>query len=161
MKKALDIVQNLDDVQAVMMLKYIYQDIFRAVPFEEVKQNVQDRETISQIDKLSTDVMKQSIDAEQSVELTRNMLLCFAKDENLSNLVTDAWERVYNDDSLIIETIITVGLIANLTLFMATTEVEFEFKGIKIKKMSASGEQIKAVLNPLTELIKKIVPGFA
>ena len=160
MQKALDIVQNLDDVQSVMMLKQIYKDIFKAIPFEEIKRSVGDDESVSLLGKLNTDMMKQNIDPEQSVDLTQKMLLYFAKDKNLAYLVIDAWEKVENDDSLMIGTIITLGIIANLTLFMATSELEFEFKGVKIKKGTASAEQIKAVLSPLTEFIKKIVPGI-
>ena len=104
-------------------------------------------------------IMKQNIDPEQSVELTRKVLLGFASDDNLSDFILHNWEKIEKDDSLMIETIVTLGILANLTLFMVTTELEFEFKGIKIKKKGANADQIKAVLSPLTELIKKIVPG--
>ena len=159
MKKALDIVQDIDDVQAVMMLKQIYQDIFTVIPLKEIKQNVEYQGSVSMLKDLDIDIMKQNIDPEQSVELTRKVLKGFALDKDLSNLVIHNWEKIEKDDSLMIETIITLGLLANLTLFMATTELEFEFKGIKIKKKGANAKQIKAVLSPLTELIKKIVPG--
>lgn len=160
MGKALDIVKNLDDVQAVKMLKQIYRDIFKSIPYEKIKQNVEGKESVSILRKLDPDIMKQNIDPDHSVELTRNMLLCFAGDKNLSALVIDAWKKVENDDELMIGMIITLGIIVNLTLFMATSEVEFEFKGAKIKKGTANADQIKAVLSPLTELIKKIVPGI-
>ncbi len=116
-------------------------------------------EEISILKDLDIDIMKQNIDPEQSVELARKLLTGFALDKDLSNLIIHNWEKIEKDDSLMIETIITLGILANLTLFMATTELEFEFKGIKIKKKGANAEQIKAVLSPLTELIKKIVPG--
>ena len=56
--------------------------------------------------------------------------------------------------------IISLGLIANLTLFMATTEFEFEIKGVKIKKKTASADQIKAIISPLTEYVKGMVSGI-
>jgi predicted nucleic acid-binding protein len=158
MKKALDIVQNLDDVQAVMMLKQIYQDIFTKISLKEINQHIDNQESVSMLKNLDVDDLKQNIDPEQSVELTRKVLLGFASDENLSDLILHNWEKIEKDDSLMIETIVTLGLLANLTLFMATTELEFECKGIKFKKKGANADQIKAVLSPLTELIKKIVP---
>jgi hypothetical protein len=159
MQKAFEIIQNLDDVQSVKMLKQIYKDIFKAIPFDEVKRSAGDNESVSLLCNLDTDMMRHNFEPEQSVDLTKNMLLAFAEDENLFWLVINAWEKIENDDSLMIETIITLGLIANLTLFMATTEAEFEIKGVKIKKGIANAEQIKAVLSPLVELIKRIVPG--
>ena len=160
MQKALKIIQNLDDVQSVKMLKQIYKDIFKAVPFEEMKRSAGDNDSVSLLSKLDTDMMQQNFDPEQSVDLTKKMLLVFAQDENLSGLVINAWEKIENDDSLMIEAIITLGLIANLTLFMATTELEFEIMGVKIKKGTASAEQIKAFISPLTEFVKKIAPGM-
>ena len=159
MQKALEIVQNLSDVQSVKMLKQIYKDIFKAVPIDEVKRRAEDNESVALLSNLSVDKMKESIDPEQSVALTRNMLLAIAQDENLSWSVISAWEKVENDDSLMIGTIITLGLIANLTLFMATTEAEFEIKGVKIKKAAANAEQIKAVVSPLIEFVKKAALG--
>lgn len=161
MQKALEIIQHLDDVQSVKMLKQIYKDIFKAVPVEEVKRITgnNNNEAVSLLNNLSDDMIKKNFDPEQSVDLTKKMLLAFAKDENLSWLVINAWEKVENDDSLMIEVIITLGLIANLTLFMATTELEFEIKGVKIKKGIANAEQIKAVLSPLTDFVKGIALG--
>jgi predicted nucleic acid-binding protein len=134
MKKALDIVQNIDDVQAVMMLKQIYQDIFTKISLKEINQHIDNQESVSMLKNLDVDDLKQNIDPEQSVELTRKVLLGFASDENLSDLILHNWEKIEKDDSLMIETIVTLGLLANLTLFMATTELEFECKGIKFKK---------------------------
>jgi len=159
MQKPLEIIQNLDNVQSVIMLKQIYQDIFKAIPYEEVKRSVGDNEAIFLLSKLDSNMMKQKFDSEQSLDLTKKMLMGFAQDENLSWLVINAWEKIENDDSMMIDVIISLGLIANLTLFMATTEMEFEIKGVKIKKKAASAEQIKALMEPLTEFLKKIVPG--
>lgn len=159
MSEALDIVCNLDDVQATMMLKQIYQDVFKAVPLEHVKQRVEYKGCLAMLQDIGTDVLKQNIDPEQSVALTRKVLKGLALDRDLSGLIMDSWERVKKDDSLVVETIITLGLIANLTLLMATTELKFEIRGIKVNKKGASAEQIKAVLSPLIELVKKITPG--
>lgn len=160
MKKALEIIQNLDDVQSVMMLKQIFKDIFKAIPYEEIKQNLGDNDSVNMLTKLNPDNMQQNFDSEQSVKLTKNMLLAFAEDKNLSWLVINAWEEVEKDDSLMIGAIISLGLIANLTLFMATTEFEFEIKGVKIKKKTASADQIKAIISPLTEYVKGMVSGI-
>lgn len=161
MQEAVEIVQKLNDVQSVMMLEHIYKDIFSTFSYEEIQQNVKDNSSVSMLGKIDNDTLKQTIEPEQSVELTRKMLVCIANDPTLSCFVTNAWEEVEKDDSLMIGTIITLGIIANLTLFMATSELEFEYKGIKYKKTAATGEQIKAVLSPVTELVKKWVPGIA
>jgi len=160
MNNALEIVQNLDNVQTIMMTKQIYQDIFKAVPLNEVKQMVKDDESVALLNKLDTNMMKQYIDSKQSVDIARNMLLAFANDRDLSCLVINAWEEVKADDALMNETILALGLIANLTLFMATTELEFECKGVKVKKGRASADQIKAVLSPVAEFVKNILHGI-
>lgn len=161
MQKVFEIIENLDDVQSVKILKQIYKDIFKAIPFDEVKRSAGNNQSVSLLCNLDTDMMRQNFEPEQSLDFTKKMLLAFAGDENLSWLVINAWEKVENDDSLMIETIITLGLIANLTLFMATTELEFEIKGVKIKKEKASPEQIKAVISPITEFVKRITPKIS
>ena len=61
MNKALEIVEKLNDVQAVMMLKQIYQDIFTAIPLEDIKQNIEYQESVSMLKDLDLDIMKQNI----------------------------------------------------------------------------------------------------
>ena len=52
--------------------------------------------------------------------------------------------------------ILAVGLVASMMLLVSTTEIELEFKGVKIKKGKATAEQIKAIAEPLFKAIGKI-----
>ena len=79
-----------------------------------------------------------------------------AKDDSLSVLITDAWEEVQNDDSMFVGTIIAIGLIANLTLFMVSSKIDIDLGVVKISKDKVDTEAVKAIMEPITETIKII-----
>jgi hypothetical protein len=88
--------------------------------------------------------------AHVSVDISRRLLLTLASDPATAPLVEEAWQEVEDDDSLFIEAIVALGLIANLTLFMATTRVKFKIGKLQIEKGAADVEMIKAALRPLS-----------
>jgi hypothetical protein len=67
--------------------------------------------------------------------------------------VLQSWEAVRNSDHLILDAIISLGLIVNLTLLVATTKLDmrksadgsFEWS---VSKTEAKKELVKAVLDP-------------
>ncbi|MGA1840192.1 MAG: hypothetical protein ACMUIU_06155 [bacterium] len=160
MQEAVAIVENLTDVQAISLLKKLYRDLFKTVPYQEMLKSLADGvEEVDYLQNLDVNMKKQNLSPEKSVEATKHVLLTFAQNEDFAPLLVQIWEEIKNDDSLFIEVIITVGLIVNLTLFMAS-EIELNVGGLTIKKGKVSNEKLKTIMEPVTELIKRIPTGF-
>jgi len=156
MQTAVEIVQTLDSVQAVSLLKRLNQIIFGAVTYQEIQDHLPAGiDELKLLENLDVQAKKQYLDPKTSVELSRQLLMEFARDEALAPVVIKAWDDIREDDSLFIETIIALGLIANLTLFMATTDLEFTVGQLRIKKPPAPPALVKAVLNPLSIFVGK------
>lgn len=161
MQKAIAIVEKLSDVQTVSLLKQIELMLSKAIPPGAVEAHLpEDLEGVSLLRKLSPATKASKADPTVSVTIAKGMLRAMAADDNLAPLVVRAWDEVKSDDSLFVGAAIAVGLMANLALFLVTTELEFEVKNLKIKKGKASAEVIREVLRPLTEFVKKIGRGL-
>ena len=155
MQDTVTLVNNLSDVQAVNLLKQLNQTVYKNIPYNKVVAQLPDQEDVTFIRDLDIESKKQPLDEAASIEATRHVLMSFAQDKQIAPLLETAWEKIKDDDSLLIDVIVAVGLLANLTLFMATTEIEFKVGGLTIKKGTASEGAIKAILSPVSELIKK------
>lgn len=157
MKEALAIVTNLNDVQAVSLLKQLNRNLFQAVAFNEVRDHLQTGgDDITLLKNLDIEMKKQTLNPEDSVKLTKHILMAFAQSNELSPALVQSWEEIKNDDSLFIGTIVAIGLLANLTLLLASTGIEFKVGNLKIKKTTADAGMIKEIVSPITELIKKL-----
>ena len=159
MTTAEDIVQNLNDNQAVLMVNKIHNRIFNAVDFETIENNVKDDDVGKTLLGLNDDQFNFKLDADISIKISRDFLKSIAKDESLSAVITDAWEEVQNDDSMMVGTIIALGLIANLTLFMVSSKIEIDYGKVKINKDKVDTEAVKAIMEPITETIKMFSTG--
>ena len=155
MISAQEIVQNLNDNQAVMMANKINDKIFSNVEFDIIERGIKDDNVGKTLLGLSDDQLKIELNANISVDLSREILESMAKDENLSMLITDVWREVQEDDSMFVGTAIAIGLIANLTLFMISSEFELEIGGVKLRKHTIDTEAVKAIMEPITEAIRK------
>ena len=160
MKEAIKIVESLSDVQATSLIRQLYRNIYKAVPYQKMLDNLPIG--IDHVDTLKTldqEVKKKQLNAPDSVTLAKHILRAFASDGQLSPLVLAAWEEIKDDDKLFIETIIAVGLVVNVTLFMATSEIEFKDGKFIFKKGKADADILKSIIEPVTELVKKFPVG--
>lgn len=154
MTTAQEIVQKLNDNQAVMMLNKVHNRLFTSLDFDILENNVKDKDigkTLLAIDDEQLDV---ELDAVVSVRLSREFLESLARDDQLSVFITDAWEEVQNDDSMFIGTVIAIGLMVNLTLFMVSSKIDINIGGVTISKDTVDTEAVKAIMEPITEAIK-------
>jgi hypothetical protein len=94
------------------------------------------------------------------VTLGRQLLRSFASDPALAPLAGEVVDAVRADDSLFIEAALALGVLVNLTMFMASSELTFQSGGLTIKKGPVTAEVVKAIVEPVTELIKKL-PGVS
>ena len=146
-----DIVKNLNDNQAILMVSKIHDRIFSAVDFSTIEDNVRGNDTGNALLGLNDDQLDIGLEAYISVELARKFLESISGDENLSRIVTDAWEQVENDDSMFVGTVLAVGLMVNLTLFMISSNIEIDLGKLKITKGTVDTEAVKAIMEPISK----------
>lgn len=90
----------------------------------------------------------------ESMRVVRALLGALAADPATAPALVATWREIEEDDSLVVvETIIAVGLLANLTLLVATTGVKAKIKGVQIEKKAADADMVRAVLEPLKALL--------
>jgi hypothetical protein len=151
MTTAQQIVNNLNDNQAIMMVNKIHNRIFSAVDFDTIENNVKGDDDGSTLLGLSDDQLGAELDAGVSVAVARKFLESVAQDEGLSEVITDSWEEVQNDDSMFVGTVIAVGLMVNLTLFMISSNIEIDLGKVKISKGTVDTEAVKAIMEPISK----------
>lgn len=156
MEKAEVIVENLSNVQAISLLKRLNQMLYTAVTPQQVTSSVDSSiKGVDLLSELPLERKKENLTPEDSVRTAKYVLRSFALDDALAPALIQAWKEIKDDDGLFIEAIVAVGLIANLTLFLATSDIEFKIGGLHIKKKPADPETVKAVIEPISEMIKK------
>lgn len=158
MQTAVDIVERLNSVQTISLLKRLNQILYGAVSYKDVQAHLpSDVDDVILLEKLNPEMKKRNLDPKTSVELARHVLMAVAQDKALGPILVQAWDEIREDDSLFIETIVAVGLIVNLTLFMATSKMELRFGKQAITKEMASPDLLTALLSPVKDLVGKIV----
>ncbi len=157
MEDAVDLVRSLSNVQAVSLLKRVNQDLYGALPYAEVERSA--HKEMRAVLAVDSRARKQSMDPESSVETARMLLAALARDPDLAPLVVQSWEAIRKDHTLLVEAVLAVGLVLNVTLFMSTTEMEFKVGKLKIRKKAADAKILKELMVPVTALVKKFAPG--
>lgn len=160
MNDALNIVKSLSDVKVTSLIRQLYQNIFKAISYQEMLDKLPSSvNNIDTLRNLDQEIIKKKLNSENSVALAKQALTAFAKDEQLSQLLINAWEEIKDHDKLFIETILAVGLVVNVTLFMATSDIEYKDGKFSFRKEKASAEILKPIMEPITELVKKMSLG--
>ncbi len=155
MKEAVTLVEGLTNVQAISLLKQLYRDLYKAVPYQHVKDHLLTSvDGVEMLRDVDLDTRKQYLDSTTSVKTTRHLLMAFARDDNLGSVLIQSWQKIKSDDSLFIEEAITVGLLVNLTLFMTSTNVEYKDRKLSFR-YNPDVRILETILSPITELIKR------
>jgi hypothetical protein len=144
---------DLSDSQIVELTKQLFKTVFSHVAYKQVRQNWESVPDVTPLAELSSDDLKRELSAPDSAQISRLLLEQLAKDPEFSPVVLQSWEAVRNSDHLILDAIISLGLIVNLTLLVATTKLDmrknadgsFEWS---VSKTEAKKELVKAVLDP-------------
>lgn len=161
-EKAIEIVNSMSDVEAVHFLEHFGKQLFEGTTPDAVMNGVspelKDLAELSELDNLDEETRGKRLEPEDSIGIARITLQQMAQDGGLSDALVRSWEE-YDPQELFVETILAVGLVASMMLLISTTEIELEFKGVKIKKGKATAEQIKAIAEPLFSAVGKIAGG--
>jgi len=158
MQDALALVNSLSDSQVVELTKELFKTVYTHLPYKEVKQNWESVPDVAHLAELNSDDLRRELSPDDSAQLSRLLLEQFAKDPEFSPVVLQSWETVRHSDHLILETIIALGFIVNLTLLVATTKLDmrknadgsFEWS---VSKTDAKKELVKAILDPFSRFI--------
>ena len=159
MSDATAIVDGLSETNVIRMVKLIESEVMNALSDEELKRASRPYAgLVDPLIALDEDTREIALDSEQSVEASRQILRALAAAPDLAPLVVQAWDEMKKDKSLfIVETIVAVGLVANLTIFMATTTFKFKAGNVIVEKRPADPKLVSAVLKPLADLVKALV----
>jgi len=158
MQSTVELVGSLSNKQAIALLERLNQEIYEAVTYDEVERSARPEARTSL--KVEPDALEELMDSESSIKAARMLLTAIARDPGLAPVVEQAWDTIRKDHRLmVVETVLAVGLVMNLTLFMSTTELEFKVGKLKLKKKAADAKLLKELLVPVTALIKKFTPG--
>ena len=158
MQTTLDIVQGLSDSEIVEVVKELFNTVYTEVPYNEVRNNSEAVAEVDPLVSLDTEALKHELSATESARLGRLVLEQYARDPELAPFVQQAWDKVQNSDNLVVGMILAVGLVVNLTLLVATTEVEVQ-KGAdgtitwRVVKKEATPELIDAVVKPVVQAV--------
>jgi hypothetical protein len=144
-------IDNLTDVQAVAAVRQLSRRIFAAVPFDTVTAST----SAGALKDITASAAATKIDPAQSVAVSRQLLRVFAQDPGLVPLVDEIVTDVQQDDSLFIETTLTLGLFVNLTMFMATAELAFKSGKLAIKKGSPAPAVQKTLVDGIASLARR------
>ena len=154
MQRLLMAIDDLSDVQAVTAARQLGRRIFSAVTLDVLRPAPQ----AGELDAVPQVTMSAKLDSTDSAGASKHLLRAFAQDQALAPVVTEVVDEVRQDESVFIEHSIAVGEIVNLTMFMASSELEFKFRSGTIRKSAVSAAILKTVLEPIVEMVKKKLP---
>ena len=154
MERLLMAIDDLSDVQAITAARQLSRRIFSAVTLDVLRPaaHVCDLDAVPQV------TMSARLDSTDSAGVSKHLLRAFAQDHALAPVVNEVVDEVRQDESVFIEHSIAVGEIVNLTMFMASSELEFKFRSGTIRKGAVSAAMLKTVLEPIVEVVKKKLP---
>jgi hypothetical protein len=158
MQDALALVNGLSNSQVVELTKELFKTAFSHVPYNQVRQNWESVPDVALLAELNKDDLKRELSAPDSAQFSRLMLEQIAKDPEFSPLLLDAWETVRGSDHLIVDAILSLGVIVNLTLLVATTKLDIRRNADgsfqwSVSKTDAKKELVKAILDPFARFL--------
>ena len=159
MGTTLELVRELPDSQVVEVAKELFRRVYVEIPYDEVSRNFGAVMAVEPLVPLDEATLRRDLSAEDSARLGRLLLEQYAGDPALEPLVQQAVDKVQGSDNMVVDVILAVGLVVNLTLLIATTKVKVE-KGPdgelkwQVTKGEASPELVKAVVEPVIDVAK-------
>lgn len=153
MTSAEEIVSTLSDNQAASLAKRIHNRLFSNIHFADIKENTQNDADAALLLSLTPQQYELKFDANTSTQLVRQFLVTMANDPETAPVIVDTWQEVIEDDSMFVGTVVAVGLMVNLTLFMISSELEVNIGSLKIRKKTVDSDAVKAVMEPVKSLL--------
>ncbi len=164
-KNALEIVNDLSDLDAVRFVQFLGGEIFEGITGKEVIANIPQSfhsiPGLKELQNLQPDQKKMDLPPQKSIKIARDLLSYFAQDEALGPILETLWEKYKNEsDELFIGAVLASGFVAGMILLAATTEIEGKIGNIKFKKKVASPEIVEALAKAAFDSLRQILTGF-
>ena len=142
-----DIIKELTPLQRARVAEELYDIVFTHVSMKAVLDNTSDDVR----DRIVASVEKRFKDEQDDV--VQQLLLAYAQDRYLEPSLLDAVTTVSEAETLSIRSLLTAGMLINLTLFTATTAVEIKNESNGhvswvVEKKTASPELVKQIMQP-------------
>ena len=153
-------VDGLKTVEVVRTANALFDIIYSRVPYDKVRANADAVPEVQPLINLTTGSLERKISTDDDAVI-RPLLVAYARDPNLEPLLLEAWKEVCNADTLSINPVVTLGLIINLTLIVATTSVTIKKDANgqttwEAGKSTASTELVVKVIAPLLAKFSKV-----
>ena len=164
-KNALEIINDLSDLDAVRFVQFLGGEIFEGITGKEVISNIpksfRSIPGLEELENLQPDQKKIDLPPQKSIKIARDLLSYFAQDETLGPILETLWEKYKNEsDELFIGAALATGFVAGMILFTATTEIEGKIGNIKFKKKVASREIVEALAKAAFDSLRQMLTGF-
>ena len=160
--QALEIVRNMKDIETVRFLthfgKMLFQETPRDVILKGIAPEVESLDAIRRLQSLGPEARQVKLGPQESVRIARKILFEMTNDDALSSALVDAWDN-YESNELFVEAILASGFVAAMLMFMSTTEIEFQVKGLKFRKNAATPELVRAIWEPIVEALGRSIGG--
>jgi hypothetical protein len=162
----IDRLRQLSDSEIVAVAREFFDRVFAAVPFDQVQANFDADPAVAGLATLDAAALRRELPADESKRLSCAVLEAAARDPALEPLVRESIELVQRSDQLVVEVILSLGLLVNLTLLLATTRLRVHKGGDgriiwDVSKDTATPELMKTVVEPVVKAIASIGAGFS
>jgi hypothetical protein len=153
----IDRIQQLDDHTAIRILEHFAGQVFEGletpvdVMVDGVVPEVKNTEFFNYALNLTETEQSQPLTTQQSAEVARMLLMYFAPDPVLGPALTLTFNE-YKDDQLMVGAILATGVAVSMIIVAATTQLDGQIGGMRIKKGAATPKQIEA--------LSKLIPSF-
>jgi hypothetical protein len=163
-KNALEIISDLNDLDAVRFVQFLGREIFEGVSGKEVVANIpasyRSIPELEKLEKLESDQRKMDLPPTNSIQIARDLLSYFAQDATFGPILETSWEKYEKEDQLFIGAALACGFVASMVLFTATTEIEGKIGNITFKKKVASREIVEAISKAAFDSLRQMLTGI-
>ncbi len=156
-----EIINQLPDAKVIEVSKALFDRLYAEIAYDDVLAGARDQKPLNPLLSIGEDALGSNLTAEDSARIGRQMVSYLAADEAFEPIVREAVEKVQHSDKLVVDVILAVGLVVNLTLLVATTKIDVSKDADgkiswRIKKREASPELVKTVVEPVTDLATRV-----
>lgn len=157
-----DRIEKMDDFQVVRFFEYFGQQVFEGstASLEQIKNGIPESTralpAFQRLENLTEEETERLLDLSQSAPVARGMLLALADDERFAPLIEAALDS-YSDTEMVAEVVLAVGFAVSLVLMVATSAFKGTIFGCEVTKTGATPEMIRAITEPLSNIVTGLV----
>ena len=152
-------VEALPNSLVALAVDELFQRVFESVPADEVDAKMKGVAPLDALLAGGEAPLEKRLSQGDSLELGRALLACYADDPAMAVLVEEACDRAVeqNKNKMVVGTLLTVGLVTNLTYLIMATSVTVK-KGAdgklswRVEKRASPPEFMSAILKKLMSL---------